>query len=99
MINAYCNDMATLVTSGGYDDNGRPNAETESSVKTKYFDKRRLIMDTKGEQIVASGYFLLPEDTTITNEDKIKIDSVEYIVKSIEKAKHFSQSHYKVWVQ
>jgi len=99
MIDAYCNDEATLIVSGGYDTGGRPKATTEEAIQTKYFDKQKLIRTTNGEQVVATGYFLVSEEVTITNEDKIEFDSVKYIIMAIEKAKDFSQSHYKVWVQ
>lgn len=99
MIDAYCNDEATLIVSGGYDAAGIPKATTTDTIKTKYFDKQKLIRTTNGEQVVASGYFLLSEEVTITNEDKIEYDSTKYIIMTIEKVKDFSQSHYKVWVQ
>jgi hypothetical protein len=98
MIDAYCNDEATLIISGGYV-GGIPEPPTTDTIKTKYFDKQKLVRNTNGEQVVASGYFLIPKDITLTNEDRIKIDTVEYIIMTIEKMKDFSQSHYKVWVQ
>jgi hypothetical protein len=98
MIDAYCNDEATLIISGGYKDS-RPLTPTPQTIKTKYFDKRKLMTDRNGQQVISSGYFLIPKDIILTNEDKIKIDSVTYVIMAIEKAKDFSQSHYKVWVQ
>ena len=97
MIDAYCNDEAALIISGGYE-NSRPKPTTPQIIKTKYFDKRKLMTGRDGQQVVSSGYFLIPKDVTLTSEDKISIDSITYVIIAIGKAKDFSQSHYKVWV-
>lgn len=100
MIDAYCNESATILVSGGYTELlNEPEAPTTKPIKCKYFDKRTLMMDAKGEQVVASGYFLIRKDDVITNEDKILYDNVKYVIIKIENMKDFSQTHFRVWVK
>jgi len=99
MIDSYCNDAATLLVSGGYNIYSDKQEPTEQAIKTKYFDKIKLIKSIAGEQVVSSGYFMIPKDVTVTNEDKIRYDGTDYVIIAIQKCKDISQSHSEVWVQ
>jgi len=90
MLNVYGVDSITIVRDGGFDEWGEPSATTSESVKGYVEWKTHLVRDINGEEVVSSGYVMLPYDSTIDHKDKLTINSTTFSILSIDRLKDFS---------
>ena len=96
MLNVYGVDSITIVRDGGYDRRGEPSATTSESVKGYVEWKTHLVRDINGEEVLSSGYVMLPYDSTIDHKDKLTIESVTYSILNIERLRDFSSRGLRV---
>ena len=99
MLNAYFVDSIVLVQSGGVDKWGEPLPVTLVSFKGYIARRTRLIRNFAGEEVVSSATVLTPYDLTIIHEDKLRFDGSDHAILNIAEQKHFSKTHYEVFVQ
>ena len=100
MINAYLTDTMAIIRSGGYDIEGEPLTPTNIPVAGRFVNKSRLVKkqsNPAGEEVVASASIMLALQS-LTLEDRILYNGVEYAIVSIEKKRHFSEVFLEVWV-
>lgn len=90
MFDAYMTDTVILVKRASSTSWGEAS-ETETSVKARVDWKNRMVRDFKGEQVVSSAVVYL-NDTTLNAYDRIKIDSIERPILSIQKNRAFSKN-------
>lgn len=89
MIGSYMVDALTIVRHAARDqwnEEGTPTLE----LTTGYIEwGTKLIRDLQGDQVVAAGRVWLEYDSTLTHEDKLRIDSVDHVILKIETQKDF----------
>jgi len=97
MLNVYSVDSIIILRAPAvpYTEWNEPIAPTEETVKGYVEWKTRLVRNLAGEEVVSSGNVLIKIDTTVDHIDKLKINSVEYPILTIEYGKDFS----KVWTR
>ena len=96
MFNVYGVDLITIIRDGGYDEDGEPKATTSETAEGYVEWKTHLVRDINGEEVISSGYVLLPYDSTLDHKDKLKIGSIEYPIINIERLKDFSNRGLRV---
>ena len=99
MLNAYFVDTITHKKAGGVDKYGEPLAATSVTIKG-YIDRKTRLVRTNpgGEQVVSSAMILVSDSNSIDHEDKFYFDGVDHVILEIREAKHFSKTHYEVYV-
>ncbi len=98
MLNVYAVDSFYIVRSGGDDIWGEPLPVTLEAV-TGYIEwETKLIRNFAGEEVASRGNILLNYDGTIDHLDKVRIDSIDYPIIGLERAKDFSNVGIKVYI-
>ena len=99
MLSVYSVDSIIIVRDAGYDEWNQPNPSTLESVKGYVEWKTRLVRNLAGEEVISSGHVLLDYDGTIDHQDKLRINSKDYPILTIEKGKDFSNVVTTVYFQ
>jgi hypothetical protein len=99
MLNAYFVDTIIHKKTGGVDKYGEPSAATSVTIKG-YIDRKTRLVRTNpgGEQVVSSAMILVSDSNSIDHEDKFYFDGVDHVILEIREIKHFSKTHYEVYV-
>jgi len=78
MIDDYLTVFATIVRAPSRDQWAEPtSAGNRERVRGYYRSSRRLIRASTGEEITATGVFVLPPGTAVGPEDRIELDGKE----------------------
>ena len=101
MLNVYGVDDIIIVRAPdpAYTEWNEPIDPTEETVKGYVEWKTKLVRNLAGEEVVSSGNVLIPIDTTVNHIDKLKINSVEYPILTIEYGKDFSNVWTRIYFQ
>lgn len=99
MLNAYSVDSLTIVRAADppYDEWNQPNSPTTEDVNGYIEWKTKLVINFAGEEELAAGFVLIEYDADLTHEDKIRINSVDHPIVTIERLKDFSNVGTKVY--
>lgn len=106
MIEAYCVDPITVVKWEGADSWGQPESATLVDYKARVEWKAKLIRDLKGEEVLAAGIVYIPKrldrilGRALANEDRLFLpgEADSRAILLIVEQRHFSTSHYEVYV-
>jgi hypothetical protein len=97
MLDIYYTDTVTITTPSEVDQWGEPLYPVSRSVKCRFENISRLIRNDRGEEVVSSAQVDMAEnpghDATIT------YGGVDYPIIKIQEMKHFSVTHYVVFLQ
>ena len=93
MLNAYSTEPITIVRDVGRDEHGTPITPTTEKIKGNITWKTRLVRNLAGEEVVSRGFIETTYDGTIDHKDRIRINSVNYPILSLEPIKSFT-THY-----
>ena len=101
MLDVYGVDSIIILRAPdpAYTEWNEPIAATEETVKGYVEWKTKLVRNLAGEEVVSSGNATIPIDTTINHIDKLKINSVEYPILTIEYGKDFSNVWTRVYFE
>lgn len=99
MLNAYLKDLVYVVRHGATNGFNEPAAPTVEPARAFVTWKTRLIMNAKGEQELASCAVMMAYDSTLTHEDKLRINGIDRRILSIEEMKDFSVVGMMVYIQ
>lgn len=89
MIGSYMVDTLTIVRHATLDQWNEPGTAT-LELTTGYIEwGSKLVRNLQGEQVVAAARVWLEYDSTLTHEDKIRIDGVDHSILQIETHKDF----------
>ena len=99
MVNAYLVDTITHKKTGGVDKYGEPNATTDVKIKG-YIDRKTRLIRTNpgGEQVISSAMVMVSDDNSIDHEDSFYFDGADHVILEIREIKHFSKTHYEVYL-
>ncbi len=101
MLRAYMQDDITVIYSNGYDIHNTPLDTLDVPMKAYIVWETHLMNKISGEQVISSPFvsrgivYVMP-DRVITHADKIKIDSIEYVILDVRAGKDFSANHQEV---
>lgn len=99
MIGVYCTDPITLRHFVSRDAKQTPTY-TNLALMGRVERSTKLVLNPKGEQVVATGPVLLPGTVpSVTHQDRLIIDGVEYAIVAISQKRSFSRSHWELWIQ
>jgi hypothetical protein len=106
MIEAYCVDPITVVKWNGADSEGEPESADLIDYKARVEWKPKLVRDIRGEDVLAAGVVYIPKrldrllGRALQNEDRIFIrgEAESRAILTIVEQRHFSTSHYEVYV-
>lgn len=99
MIGTYIRDSVTWLQYAGRDDYGDESAPTEVALSARVNWEVKTVRDSAGQEVVSTGHILMA-DKPRADEDRIKIDGVEYVIIAAKEAKSFGRiSHYTVYLQ
>ena len=96
MLRAYMKDDITVLFDEGEGAYQEPLATLDVDMKAYIEWKTRWIKNQAGEMVLSKGKVYIIYGRLVTHKDKIKIDSVEYIVLQAEAGKDFSPNHQEV---
>lgn len=95
MIGIYARDTVTVITPS-FNTLGDPT-NTSASVDARFTAQVRLVRNSEGEQVTASGYIRMKSAPSLGA--RITFEGRTYALLAIEQVKVFSRiDHYKVWV-
>jgi len=79
MIGDYLAQTIWRKPKTGADENGQPTFGAAAQTKGRWLEKRRLVRDTQGEQVISEITVTLPADATSAVGDQLSADGVEYL--------------------
>lgn len=95
MIGIYARDVVTVITPS-VNTLGDPT-NTSASVDARFVAQVRLVRNSEGEQVTASGYIRMKSAPSLGA--RITFEGRTYALLAVEQVKVFSRiDHYKVWV-
>jgi len=83
MIETYLQTKATIYLQGVLDKWGRQSFSTGTEVDCRWQEINDLVKDEKGNDIIAKVKMFLESDISISNEDRVIKDGVNYRVISV----------------
>ena len=90
MIGAYLKDKITIIRHGTTTQWGEAGTPSEETAYGFIKWESRRVLNIKGEEALSSAKILMTYDSTLTHEDKIKIDGVEHPIVAIQPARDLS---------
>ena len=79
MINDYLAQNIWRKPKTGVDENGQPIFGAPEQSKGRWLEKRRLVRDAQGEQVISEVTANLPADAAAAAGDQLSADGVEYL--------------------
>jgi len=75
MLNTMLTDEITIV-SVATDEWGKQSYSTQTGIKAKVSERNKLVMNSKGKEVVSSMQVIIPSDTNVKNESKLGITKI-----------------------
>lgn len=99
LMGAYARDTATWIQFQGLDDYGDLLTPVETPITVRVTWEFKRVLDKGGNEVVSSGNLLMASKPRV-DQDKIRIDGVEYIIVAAQEIKSFSRVlGWKVFIQ
>lgn len=79
----FLQHQITLTPRTGNTGAGDPSYGASSTVKAKFVTKSQLIVDQNGKEVTSDSHVFIPQATTVSPEDKVTYESVNYRILKI----------------
>ncbi len=79
MIDGYLAQTIWRKPKTGADENGQPTFGAAAQSKGRWLEKRRLVRDAEGEQVISEVTVTLPADAAAAAGDQLSADGIEYL--------------------
>ena len=108
MINSYCVDLIDIIDSALDDYGGVTGTSTQQNVKCKIEDYGKIILNSKGQEVIAETIIFVPGTYTVQFKSRIKLKKragvtfqnadKEYAIKKLNRPHGFGLSGWEIYL-